>query len=114
MFIKEDLPISTSDELELREKSNLYLKDLEKPIVITDISDKRFLKDIADYINSREKGEFYILRVAEHLSAKNYDGALDFGDISQAVDILAEQFPTILKTLSLPMKEKISDEKIII
>ena len=73
-----------------------------------------FLKDIADYINSREKGEFYILRVAEHLSAKNYDGALDFGDISQAVDILAEQFPTILKTLSLPMKEKISDEKIII
>lgn len=114
MFIKEDLPISTSDELELRKKSNLYLKELEKPIVITDISDKRFLKDIADYINSREKGEFYILRVAEYLSAKNYDGALDFGDISQAVDILTEQFPTILKTLSLPMKEKISDEKIII
>ncbi|EMF0251902.1 hypothetical protein NAG51_002771 [Enterococcus hirae] len=54
------------------------------------------------------------MRVAEHLSAKNYDGALDFEDISQAVDILAEQFPTILKTLSLPMKEKISDDKIII
>lgn len=114
MFIKEDLPISISDELELHEKSNLYLQELRKPVVITDVSEKRFLKDIADYINSREKGEFYILRVAEHLSAKNYDGALDFEDISQAVDILAKQFPTILKTLSLPMKEKISDEKIII
>ncbi|VFA57536.1 Uncharacterised protein [Enterococcus hirae] len=114
MFMSVNLPISSNDEWELRRKSNHYLQELEKPIVITDVSDKQFLRDIADYINSREKGEFYILRVAEYLSAKNYDGDLDFEDISQAVDILAEQFPMTLKTLSLPIKEKISDEKIII
>ncbi|MGH1676940.1 hypothetical protein ABE940_04365 [Enterococcus avium] len=114
MFESADLPISTNDECTLRGKANYYLQELEKPIAVTDVSDKRFLKDIADYINSREKGEFYILRLAEYLTDKNYDGILNFEEISQAVDILAKEFPTILQTLSLPMKEKISDEKIII